>query len=282
MRSTKLNTLLAAGVFVLAVTGITSAVSIGNARAEDTTISAAPIPEAAAKAIAEGKYLATANGCAACHTDNAVLGGNQTGQELQGNVVGGWNAPSLANDATGIGTWSVADITTYLKTGHNAYADATGPMADVIAQSSSHLDAKDLTDIGLYLKSVHGAGAPRPAPIPASDPVMVEGAHIYGDECSACHTDGGTGAPRIFPALKASPIVQATIPDTLIRVVLDGAQSVATPEAPTASAMPSFSGQLDNAQVAAVLTYIRNSWGNSAPAVTADDVAKQHKAVAAN
>jgi mono/diheme cytochrome c family protein len=46
--------------------------------------------------------------------------------------------------------------------------------------------------------------------------------------------------------------------------------------------MPSFSGQLDNTQVAAVLTYIRNSWGNSAPAVTADDVAKQNKVVAAN
>ena len=76
-------------------------------------------------------------------------------------MVGGWNAPSIANDATGIGTWSVADITAYLKTGHNAYADATGPMADMITQSSSHLDAKDLTDIALYLKSVHGAGAPR-------------------------------------------------------------------------------------------------------------------------
>ena len=282
MRFTKSNTLLAAGVFVLAVTGLTSVVGIGSAQAETTTISAAPTPEAAAKAIAEGKDLATMNGCAACHTSNTAMGGNQSAQVLQGNVLGAWNAPSLVNDATGIGTWSVADITTYLKTGHNAYADATGPMAGVITQSSSHLDATKLTEIALYLKSVHGSGAPRPAPIPASDPVMVEGAHIYGDECSACHTDGGTGAPEIFPALKASPIVQAPIPATLIQVVLHGAQSVSTPEAPTASAMPSFSGQLNNAQVAAVLTYIRNSWGNSAPAVTAADVVKQSKVVAAN
>jgi mono/diheme cytochrome c family protein len=213
--------------------------------------------------------------CAACHTDKNALGGDRTGQELQGYVVDGWNAPSLANDASGIGAWSVADIATYLKTGHNAYADATGPMADAITHSTSHLTVADLTDIGLYLKSVHGSGAPRPAPIAANAPVMAEGAKIYADECAACHTSGGIGAPGIFPALKASPIVQADEPSTIIHVVLDGAQSVATPTAPTASAMPGFASQLEDGQIAAVLTYIRNSWGNAAPAVSAKAVAKQ-------
>jgi len=218
--------------------------------------------------------------CAACHTDKNALGGDRTGQELQGYVVDGWNAPSLANDASGIGAWSVADIATYLKTGHNAYADATGPMADAITHSTSHLTVADLTDIGLYLKSVHGSGAPRPAPLAANDPVMAEGAKIYADECAACHTSGGIGAPGIFPALKASPIVQADEPSTIIHVVLDGAQSVATPTAPTASAMPAFASQLEDGQIAAVLTYIRNSWGNVAPAVSAKAVAKQRASAA--
>jgi mono/diheme cytochrome c family protein len=167
--------------------------------------------------------------CAACHTDKNMLGGDHTGQELQGGfVVDGWNAPSLADDASGINTWSVKDIATYLRTGHNAYADATGPMADAITHSTSHLSDADLTDMAIYLKSVRGSGAPRPAPLSASLPVMQEGAQIYADECSSCHTDAGVGKPGIFPALKASPIVQADNPLTVIRVVLNGAQSVAT------------------------------------------------------
>lgn len=216
--------------------------------------------------------------CAACHTDKNALGGDRTGHELQGYVVDGWNAPSLADDASGIGTWSANDIATYLKTGHNAYADATGPMADAITHSTSHLTDADLADIAVYLKSVQGSGTPRPAPLAASLPVMQEGAQIYADECSTCHTDAGLGKPGIFPALRASPIVQANNPLTVIRVVLNGAQSVATPAAPTASAMPAFSAELEDGQVAAVLSYIRNSWGNAAPAVTAAEVAKQRAA----
>ena len=69
MRFTKSNSMLAVGVFVLAVTGLTSVVNIGSARAETTTISAAPKPAVCAQAVAEGKILATMNGCAACHTD---------------------------------------------------------------------------------------------------------------------------------------------------------------------------------------------------------------------
>jgi len=74
--------------------------------------------------------------------------------------------------------------------------------------------------------------------------------------------------------------VQADEPSTIIHVVLDGAQSVATPTAPTASAMPAFASQLEDGQIAAVLTYIRNSWGNAAPAVNAKAVAKQRASAA--
>ena len=221
--------------------------------------------------------------CATCHTDKNALGADDSGTGMQGYVVDGWNAPALTDDASGIGSWSVQDIATYLKTGHNAYADATtGPMSEAISLSTSHLSDADRTDIGIYLKSIQGSGAPRPAPLPASMPVMQEGAKVYADECAACHTDAGTGEPGIFPALKASPIVQAGNPLSAIRVVLNGAQSVATAAAPTASTMPGFGNELEDGQVAAVLTYIRNSWGNAAPAVTADQVAKLRTAEATN
>jgi mono/diheme cytochrome c family protein len=55
---------------------------------------------------------------------------------------------------------------------------------------------------------------------------------------------------------------------------------LATPQAPTAAAMPAFAWVLNDDQVAAVLTYIRNSWGNTAPAVAAGDASKARSALA--
>jgi mono/diheme cytochrome c family protein len=64
----------------------------------------------------------------------------------------------------------------------------------------------------------------------------------------------------------------------LLHVVLRGARSVATDGAPTAPAMPQFGWLLKDDEVAAVLTYIRNSWGNAAPPVTAGEVGRARHA----
>jgi mono/diheme cytochrome c family protein len=63
-------------------------------------------------------------------------------------------------------------------------------------------------------------------------------------------------------------------PTSAIRLVLRGGRSVATDTEPTAPGMPSFGWQLDDAQVAAVVTYIRNAWQTAAAPVTADVVGK--------
>jgi mono/diheme cytochrome c family protein len=69
-------------------------------------------------------------------------------------------------------------------------------------------------------------------------------------------------------------MVRSTDPTTAIRIVLRGARSVATDSEPTAPGMPSYGQQLDDSQVAAVLTYMRNMWGAAAPAVAAKDVTR--------
>ena len=61
-------------------------------------------------------------------------------------------------------------------------------------------------------------------------------------------------------------------PTSLMHIVLRGARGVATDRAPTGAAMPGFGWLLKDDEVAAVLTYVRNSWGNAAPAVTAAEV----------
>lgn len=237
-----------------------------------------------------GAYLVEGAGhCGACHTPKTTLGGDKYREFLQGYNLQRWFAPNITNDAeTGIGRWSVDDLVAYLKTGHNKYSAATGPMGDEIGDSSSQWREEDLRAVAVYLKSqgapghettstaqvataASGAPTTRQA-LARNDPRMVAGAGIYADLCSACHAPNGRGVAYLFPDLTGSPNVAQRDPTTLIRVILQGAQSVATQEEPTAPAMPTFAWQLSDEQVAAVATYLRNSFGHAAPVVSAADV----------
>jgi mono/diheme cytochrome c family protein len=153
-------------------------------------------------------------------------------------------------------------------------------MAEQVADSSSHFTDADLKAIATYLQSVPGSNDKPPAPVAQDDPQMKSGQAIYRDTCSACHGIDGNGVPGLFPSLTKAPQVRAPDPTSIIRVVLRGVRSVATDREPTAPAMPSFDWQLKDDQVAAVLTYIRNSWGAAAPPVSADDVRKQREDLA--
>jgi mono/diheme cytochrome c family protein len=214
--------------------------------------------------------------CGMCHTPKNFLGADKTAERFQGYPLQGWFAPNITNDQRlGLGGWSVDDIAAYLKTGHNRTSAATGPMSETLNLSTSHMTDADLHAIAVYLKDQPGAQTPPPSPSPAPDQtVMSKGAQIYADECAGCHKSNGEGAAGLFPALNGSATVQQPDPTSLLRVVLRGARSVATTPAPTASAMPPFAWVLNDDQVAAVLSYIRNSWGNAAPAVSASDASR--------
>jgi mono/diheme cytochrome c family protein len=220
-----------------------------------------------------GAYLVEGPGhCAVCHTPKSPLGGDETNQYLSGANLQGWFAPDITNDnGSGLGRWSVQDITAYLRTGHNRTTAATGPMAEEIAHSSSQMTDGDLVAIATYLKSLPGRQN-SPVPVQGSDPAMVAGQAIYRDQCSACHALDGRGIPQLFPSLADSAMVRSSDPTTLIRILLRGAQSVATKGEPTSPGMPPYAWQLNDAQVAAVLTYIRNAWTPTAPPVMPRDV----------
>jgi mono/diheme cytochrome c family protein len=189
-------------------------------------------------------------------------------------------APDITNASPqGLGNWSAEDIGAYLKTGHNLFAAATGPMAEVVERSSSNMTDADLHAVTVYLKDQPGSDAPAPQPIAGSDPAMARGKVIYADECSACHAPQGSGQPNLFPRLAGSPAVQSHDITSLARVVLAGTRSVATPRALTAPAMPGFAWLLNDRDVADVLTFIRNSWGNAASALSADQIQKVRKAL---
>lgn len=102
--------------------------------------------------------------------------------------------------------------------------------------------------------------------------MMVAGKAIFADACSACHQADGKGVPHMFPPLVHNANVQQADPTTVIRVILQGARTVATDKRPTPFAMPAFDWKLKDNEIAAVATYVRNSWGNSAPPVPPDKV----------
>jgi len=218
--------------------------------------------------------------CGACHTPKNLAGGDKNDERLQGYALQGWFAPDITTDRRrGIGAWSADVLTAYLKSGHNRFSAATGPMADEVSHSSSKMTEADLHAVATYLTQQPAPDEKSPQPVAASDPAMKAGAAIYTDECSACHTPRGAGVRNLFPALAGSPSVQSTDPTSLIRVVLAGTQSVASDGAPTAPSMPAFGQTLGDRETAAVLTYIRNAWGNAATPVSAGDVSKHREAI---
>ena len=98
------------------------------------------------------------------------------------------------------------------------------------------------------------------------------GEQVFGNKCAACHQLTGQGLPGVFPPLKGSAVVTAPDPTEHIRTVLRGLTGKAIGGVAYASAMPAFADQLTDDEVAAVLSYERNSWGNQAPPVKPEDV----------
>lgn len=220
-----------------------------------------------------GAYLVSGPGhCGTCHTPKSFAG-SDTGHALSGGLLEGWFAPDLSGDRmTGLGSWSVTDVVEYLQTGRNSLSIASGPMAEAVENSTAKMHPADLNAIAVYLKDLPPVKSQN-----QSQPPMIaqmnRGARLYRIDCEACHGSNGRGNRILFPPLAGNANVMQSGPETLVRVVLAGVRGASTAKAPTAPAMPSFAWKLNDQQVADILTYIRNNWGNSAPAVQTQTVA---------
>jgi mono/diheme cytochrome c family protein len=154
-------------------------------------------------------------------------------------------------------------------------------MATVIQRSTANMSDADLAAIAAYLKSL-----PAPLPAPTSSQVdpqlMAAGAAIYRDQCAACHRADGQGVSHEFPPLAGDALLQSRDATTIARYILTGSPTAATAARPTPFTMPAFAWKLSDGEIAAVATYVRNSWGNLAPAVTAGQVRDLRAEVAAH
>jgi mono/diheme cytochrome c family protein len=222
-----------------------------------------------------GAYLVEGLGhCNACHSSRNILGAITKDEDYSGGLipVQNWYAPSLTSSReTGIGSWEIGDIVDLLRTGVSPRSAVFGPMSAVVYYSLQELTLGDLTAMAIYLKSQSESRSPTRAPAEEMDGrafrMMNHGASIYKKHCASCHQPKGQGVPRIYPPLASNEAISMRNPINAIRIVLNGGYPPSTEGNPRPYGMPPFSHVLSGDEIAAVVTYIRNSWGNAAPSV---------------
>jgi mono/diheme cytochrome c family protein len=148
-------------------------------------------------------------------------------------------------------------------------------MAEVVFGSLQYANAVDLEAMAQYLKSLAPQPAARAQLLRADDEILYQGQMLYSKQCASCHGAQGEGSDPIGPALAHNRALLMTQLVNPIRTVLFGGYAPGTAANAKPFGMPPFSEQLSDDQIAAVLTYIRQAWGNSASPVGASAIAPE-------
>ena len=230
-----------------------------------------------------GAYLVQGLGhCAACHSARDALGASGALDDLSGGVMPGvnWYAPSLLSvPETDLAHTPQNEVVRLLKSGQSSHAWVSGPMGEVVQNSTQYLREDDLRAMATYLQS-RAQQALRDQPEPtatapsrkASARSVANGAVVYKDHCAQCHGDQGQGQANAYPALTGNRAVQMSDITNLVQILTYGGFSPATQAQPQPYGMPPFVLTLSDRDMADVLTHIRQQWGNRAPTVTEFDV----------
>lgn len=231
--------------------------------------------------------------CGGCHTPRGIafqekaMHDTSGGVYLSGSALEGWYAKDLRNEGAGLASWSEDEIVDFLASGRTDRTAAFGSMAEVVSHSTQHLSETDLQSIARYLKQLPARTGQPKKKVPGEDTTTAKlragdyrapGATGYVEHCSECHRLDGRGAPRVFPALAGNSIVSAEDPSSLIQVTLASGAMARTAHDRMAFVMPGFD-QLDNREVARILNFVRNEWGNRGSQVKPSDVARMRRLI---
>lgn len=222
-----------------------------------------------------GAYLVNGLGhCSACHTPRNALGAEKSGAAFMGGgIAEGWEAPALSTLSNAPVPWSEDELFSYLRHGHAPlHGVAAGPMAPVVSDLAMLPDS-DIRAMATYLASLNPL---EPNANPAAMARQYEqastitttatglGARLFDGACAACHHTGS--GPQLFgahPSLALNTNLHSATPDNLIRVILEGIGSPARPELGT---MPAYRDSFNDAQIAELVTYLRQQFAGGKPA----------------
>jgi cbb3-type cytochrome c oxidase subunit III len=222
----------------------------------------------AGAAVPDGKAIYATN-CAACH---------------QATGVGGGPFPPLAGNADVTGADTAALINTLLNGRSGPIVTNGRTYGGVMPAWRGTLSSAQIAAVATYIRSAWGNNAAIVSEDQvgaASAPSGKSGAQIFVAKCAACHQARGQGTSSI-PPLAGNPDVAASDPKAMVATIVNGRSGQITVNGKTYSGkMPAWNGQLSNADIAAVATYVRSAWTNKASGVTEQQVAAAGPAVSA-
>ncbi|HEY5805625.1 MAG TPA: cytochrome c [Lysobacter sp.] len=224
-----------------------------------------------------GHYLVETLGhCGECHSPRGMLGQIDRKHPLSGNSkLGRFAAPDITPQGLAARGWDAASLQQYLATGVSTQAVASDEMLRVVDLSTSRLHRDDVGAIAVYL--LGDAPLPPKVAAAAAKTTAGPGQRHYLDLCSGCHGRDGEGVPNVAVSLRRNTAVHDSDPHNLIVAILDGLPEHDFPGLARMQDMPGFGDDLDDAQVAALATWLRQRHGGPADAVDAAAVAKLRK-----
>jgi len=230
-----------------------------------------------------GAYLVEGLGhCAMCHTSINPLGGPIKSAAFAGGLIPlqNWYAPSLTSDKEeGVGDWTVEDLSNFLQKGISDKGAVYGPMSSVVHESMQYMSDDDIRAMSVYLKSLPQKGrAPEHLQLEVSESfgkeLLSQGAQIYAAQCAMCHLPNGKGQPPQYPPLAGNQSITMDAAYNPIRIVLNGGYPPSTFGNPHPIGMPPFAQSLSDREIAAVVTYVRMTWGNQGKPVSPQQVSE--------
>lgn len=220
--------------------------------------------------------------CSSCHSPRGLMMQEVGGKAFAGGSLGDWYAPNItSHPISGIGGWTDDELATYLKTGRVAgKGQAGGGMAEAVSNSLSRLRDDDISAIVTYLRTVpavadkdatraafawgDATAAPGEPAIRGTDAPIASGAVLYSGLCASCHGSRGEGSKDgYYPSLVHNSTVGMVRPQNLVATIIGGIDRDVDGEHVL---MPHFSEgsyvqALSDADVAAVATYVRTTFG---------------------
>jgi mono/diheme cytochrome c family protein len=220
-----------------------------------------------------GRYLVSALGhCAECHTPRGQFGQLDQAQPLGGGSLGRVVAPDITPHGLAARGWTAVDLQTFFASGIAPQGSAFNEMYPVVHLSSQYLSDDDLRAMSTYLL---GDQPPAPQPlrsVSADAAQLAAGRNVYLAVCAGCHGRDGEGKPHVAVPMHGNSTVRQHDPHNLIVAMLDGIGSQDFPGLERMQEMPGFAGQLSDAELAQLASYLRATWGGQPADVTADAV----------